>query len=97
MVIRLPAARYSPTTHNDAMLRVVSGAGGGYGGKGDNTTKQQRRQTMSRKGFANIQKMIAKKEGIPMKNAGAILASSSRKASPAAKRKNPNLKKVLGK
>jgi len=27
---------------------------------------------------------------------GAILASSSRKASPAAKRKNPNLKKVKG-
>ncbi len=46
-------------------------------------------------GFAAVQKKIAAQEGIPMKNAGAILASSTRKASPAAKAKNPNLKKVL--
>lgn len=46
------------------------------------------------KGFKSVQKAIAKKEGVPMKNAGAILASSSRNASPAAKKKNPNLKKV---
>jgi len=45
-------------------------------------------------GFAAAQKKIAKKQGIPMKNAGAILASSTRAASPAAKAKNPNLKKV---
>ena len=32
-----------------------------------------------------------------MKAAGAILASSSRNASAAAKKKNPNLKKVKGK
>jgi hypothetical protein len=31
-----------------------------------------------------------------MKSAGAILASASREASPAAKKKNPNLKKVKG-
>lgn len=47
-------------------------------------------------GFKAAQKSIAKKENIPMKNAGAILASSSRKASPAAKKANPNLKKVKG-
>jgi len=47
-------------------------------------------------GFAAAQKSIAKKEGVPMKNAGAILASATRKASPAAKKKNPNLKKVKG-
>lgn len=46
------------------------------------------------KGFANVQSNIAKREGIPMKNAGAILAKSSRNASPAAKKANPNLKKV---
>lgn len=46
------------------------------------------------KGFKAVQSGIAKKEGIPMKNAGAILASASRKASPAAKVKNPALKKV---
>lgn len=31
-----------------------------------------------------------------MKSAGAILANASRNASPAAKRKNPKLKKVMG-
>lgn len=49
---------------------------------------------MKAKGFKNIQKKIAKKDGVSMKSAGAILASASRKASPAAKRRNPNLKKV---
>ena len=47
-------------------------------------------------GFAAAQKSIAKKSGVSMKSAGAILASSTRKASPAAKKKNPNLKKVKG-
>ena len=46
-------------------------------------------------GFAAAQKSSAKKQGIPMERAGAILASSTRKASPAAKKANPNLKKVL--
>jgi hypothetical protein len=49
------------------------------------------------KGFKNVQKSIAKKEGIPMKNAGAILANSTRNASPAAKKSNPALKRVKGK
>lgn len=44
--------------------------------------------------FKKVQAKIAKKEGIPMKNAGAILANSTRKASPAAKAKNPALKRV---
>jgi len=48
-------------------------------------------------GFKAAQKSIAKKQGIPMKNAGAILAAGARKASPAAKKANPNLKKVKGK
>lgn len=47
-------------------------------------------------GFKAVQNKIAKKQGISKKDAGAILASSSRKASPAAKRKNPRLKKVKG-
>ena len=47
-------------------------------------------------GFAAAQKGIAKKQGISMERAGAILASATRKASPAAKKKNPNLKKVKG-
>lgn len=48
-------------------------------------------------GFAKVQKSIAKKQGIPMENAGAILASATRKASPAAKKANPKLKNVKGK
>jgi hypothetical protein len=45
-------------------------------------------------GFKAAQKSIAKKQGIPMERAGAILAAGARKASPAAKKANPNLKKV---
>ena len=48
-------------------------------------------------GFKAAQKSIAKKQGVSMERAGAILAASSRKASPAAKRKNPRLKRVRGK
>ena len=47
-------------------------------------------------GFKSVQKSIARKQGVSMKAAGAILASSTRKASPAAKRANPRLKKVHG-
>lgn len=43
-------------------------------------------------GFKAVQKKIAKKYG--MKAAGAILANRTRKASPAAKKKNPRLKRV---
>jgi hypothetical protein len=48
-------------------------------------------------GFKAVQKKIAKKQGIPMERAGAILATAARKASPAAKKANPALKKVKGK
>jgi hypothetical protein len=48
-------------------------------------------------GFKAEQAKIAAKEGVSKKAAGAILASAARKASPAAKAKNPNLKKVKGK
>lgn len=51
-------------------------------------------KTAAHPGFAAVQAKIAKKQGIPMKNAGAILAASSRKASPAAKKLNPRLMKV---
>jgi len=47
--------------------------------------------------FKTVQAKIARKEGISKKSAGAILANASRKASPAAKRRNPNLRKVKGK
>lgn len=44
--------------------------------------------------FKSVQAKIAKKDGVSKKSAGAILASASRKASPAAKRKNTKLNKV---
>ena len=47
-------------------------------------------------GFKAVQTKIARKEGVSMKQAGAILAASTRRASPAAKRANPKLKKVNG-
>jgi len=49
------------------------------------------------RGFKANQRRIAKRQGISMKRAGAILASGARKASPAAKRRNPRLKRVKGK
>ena len=45
-------------------------------------------------GFKSVQKSIAAKQGISQKAAGAILASSTRKASKAAKKANPRLKRV---
>lgn len=44
--------------------------------------------------FKAVQNKIAKTEGVSKNAAGAILANASRKASPAAKAKNPNLRKV---
>jgi len=48
-------------------------------------------------GFAKVQAGIARRSGVSMEAAGAILAASSRKASAKAKRKNPRLKRVLTK
>ena len=47
-------------------------------------------------GFAAVQKKIAKKQGVSVKAAGAILASSARKASKKAVAANPRLKRVTG-
>ena len=48
------------------------------------------------RGFKAVQKEIAKKQGISMDRAGAILAAGARKASPAAIKANPRLKKTAG-
>ena len=48
-------------------------------------------------GFAKVQAGISKSGGVSAERAGAILASSTRKASAAAKKKNPRLKRVLQK
>jgi hypothetical protein len=47
-------------------------------------------------GFKAVQSKIAAKENVSADRAGAILASATRKASPAAKKANPNLNKVKG-
>lgn len=46
--------------------------------------------------FEQKAEMIAKKQGVSKESARKILAAGARNASPAAKRKNPNLKKVAG-
>lgn len=48
-------------------------------------------------GFKAVAAKIARKEGVSVDRASAMLAASSRNASSAAKRKNPALKKVKGK
>ena len=48
-------------------------------------------------GFKAVASGIAKKQGIPVKNASAIVAATSRRASEKAKAANPMLKKVMGK
>jgi hypothetical protein len=47
-------------------------------------------------GFKAVASKIAAKEGVSKDRAGAILAASSRRASPAAKKANPRLNKVKG-
>jgi len=47
-------------------------------------------------GFKAVEHSIAKKSGVSEKAAGAILASSSRHASKAAKKHNPRLNRVKG-
>lgn len=48
-------------------------------------------------GFRNVAKSIARKEGVSEDRAGAILAASTRRASPAARKANPRLNRVRGK
>lgn len=72
-------------------------------GSGKKPTKEmlkQEQKIMKEKkgmGFKAAAVAISKKQGIPMKNASAILAAGARNASPAAKKANPNLKKTTKK
>lgn len=54
------------------------------------------KKKMKHPGFKKVQEKI-EGEGYGEKQAGAILANATRKASTKAKRKNPKLKKVKGK
>ena len=48
-------------------------------------------------GFKSAQESIAKREGLSMESAGAILANAGRHASQSAKHANPRLNKIRGK
>jgi len=48
-------------------------------------------------GFKKAAASVQQSQGVSAESAAAIIATGARKASPAAKRKNPNLKKVKGK
>jgi len=48
-------------------------------------------------GFKAVAASIAQKEGVSKDSAGAILASATRRASPAARKANPRLNRVKGK
>lgn len=64
------------------------------------STRQRTRIELSERmtrGFKNNAQRIAKRQGIPYDRAAAILASASRRAGNAARRKNPRLNKVEGK
>jgi hypothetical protein len=50
--------------------------------------------TKTHPGFKAVQQKIAKQQGVSVKSAGAILASSTRNASASAKKKNPRLNRV---
>jgi hypothetical protein len=47
-------------------------------------------------GFEAVARRIARERGISLDRARAILAASTRRASPAAKRRNPRLRRVKG-
>lgn len=54
-------------------------------------------QSKKHPGFKAVAQSISKRQAISKERASAILAAASRRASPAAKRANPRLKKVKGK
>ena len=58
--------------------------------------KKSSRRSKAHPGFKAVASRIARKQGVSKKRASAILAASSRRASPAAKRRNPRLKRVKG-
>ena len=55
------------------------------------------KHTAKHPGFKAVQAKIANRMGVSEDRAGAILASSTRNASAAAKKANPRLKRVKGK
>ena len=58
--------------------------------------KKERRVKKAHPGFKAVQKKVAKKQGVSMERAGAIVAAGARKASKKAVKANPRLKRVSG-
>jgi hypothetical protein len=56
----------------------------------------KRKRTAAHPGFEAVAQSIARRQGLPMERARAILAARTRAASPAARRRNPRLKRVRG-
>lgn len=59
--------------------------------------KKKKSGTRKVRGFTANARKIAKERGISLERAKAILAAATRGASPAAKRRNPRLRRVKGK
>ena len=82
--------------------RIQEGNGQGvrqeerYEKDGYEEERQEVKKSAKHPGFKKAQAMIAKKQGIGMERAGAILAAGARKASAKAVKANPRLKKVSG-
>jgi hypothetical protein len=76
-------------------------AAGGRAQGGDRAHREVRQVAKKKakkvRGFGKNAAAIAKRQGISLKRARAILAGATRRASPAAKRRNPRLKRVKGK
>lgn len=62
------------------------------------TTSYAKGKTMKKAhpGFKAVQKQVAKRQGVSMERAGAIVAAGARKASKKAVKANPRLKRVSG-
>jgi hypothetical protein len=54
------------------------------------------RHSSAHPGFKSVQKSIARRQGVSMERAGAILASRTRGASGKAHKRNPRLNRVKG-
>jgi hypothetical protein len=80
-----------------AGIKPPSLAGWNKGTGVDEMKPKKPPKSLPHPGFKAVAAGIAAKEGIPLKNAGAILAASSRGASAKAKKVNPRLNRVKGK
>lgn len=57
---------------------------------------RSRRHTNAHPGFKAVQRSIARRQGVSMKRAGAMLAAGTRRSGSAARRKNPRVNRVKG-